>query len=74
MVEERAWPKEEREQFATMRDVLAEAEAPLPAEALAALFKGRNTPKRKQRVVRVLEIMADMGGARRGEDGYFLPR
>ena len=74
VVEERAWPKEEREQFATMRDVLAEAEAPLPAEALAALFKGRNTPKRKQRVVRVLEIMADMGGARRGEDGYFLPR
>ena len=74
VVEERAWPKEEREQFATMRDVLAEAEAPLAAEALAALFKGRNTPKRKQRVARVLEIMADMGGARRGEDGYFLPR
>jgi hypothetical protein len=74
VVEERAWPAEEREQFATMRDVLAEAEAPLPAEALAALSKGRNTPKRKQRVARVLEIMADMGGARRGKDGYFLPR
>ena len=74
VVEERVWPKEEREQFATMRDVLVEAEAPLAAEALAALFKGRNTPKRKQRVARVLEIMADMGGARRGEDGYFLPR
>lgn len=26
------------------------------------------------RVARVLEIMADMGGARRTEDGYFLPR
>ncbi|KZY94705.1 MULTISPECIES: DNA methyltransferase [unclassified Erythrobacter] len=74
VVEERVWPKEEREQFAIMRDVLVEAEAPLAAEALAALFKGRNTPKRKQRVARVLEIMADMGGARRGEDGYFLPR
>ena len=74
VVEERVWPKEEREQFATMRDVLAEVEAPLAAEALSALFKGRNTPKRKQRVARVLEIMADMGGARRGEDGYFLPR
>ncbi|WP_370189941.1 class I SAM-dependent DNA methyltransferase [Qipengyuania sp.] len=74
VVEERPWPNEEREQFATMRDVLAEAEAPLPAEALAALFKGRNTPKRKQRIARVLEIMADMGGARRSEDGYFLPR
>ncbi|MBX7527751.1 class I SAM-dependent DNA methyltransferase [Qipengyuania vesicularis] len=74
VVEERAWPAEEREQFATMRDVLAEAEAPLPAEALSALFKGRNTPKRKARVARVLEIMVDMGGARHGDDGYFLPR
>ncbi len=44
VVEERSWPAQEREQFATMRDVLAEAEAPLPAEAIAALFKGRNTP------------------------------
>lgn len=74
VVEERVWPAEEREQFATMRDVLAEAEAPLAAEALSALFKGRNTPKRKARVARVLEIMADMGGARLGEEGYFLPR
>ena len=74
IVEERAWPANEREQFATMRDVLAEAESPLAAEALAALFKGRNTPKRKAHVARVLEIMEDMGGARRSEDGYFLPR
>jgi hypothetical protein len=74
VVEERAWPADEREQFATMRDVLAEAEAPLPAEAIAALFKGRNTPKRKARVARVLEIMADMGGARAGDQGYFLAR
>ena len=74
IVEERAWPANEREQFATMRDVLAEAESPLAAEALAALFKGRTTPKRKARVARVLEIMEDMGGARRSEEGYFLPR
>lgn len=74
VVEERAWPKAEREQFATMRDVLAEAEGPLPAEALSTLFKGRNTPKRKARIARVLEIMADMGGARVGDEGYFLAR
>ncbi len=74
VVEERTWPKVEREQFAVMRDALAEAEAPLPADALSALFKGRNTPTRKARVAHVLEIMADMGGARETGGAYFLAR
>ncbi|QFT78105.1 DNA methyltransferase [Erythrobacter sp. THAF29] len=72
--EERPWPKDEREQFAVMRDVLAEADAPLSAQAIASLFKGRNTAKRKQRVARVLEIMTDMGGVRQSGEGFFLPR
>ncbi|WP_209348162.1 DNA methyltransferase [Pontixanthobacter sp. CEM42] len=74
LIEERKWPTDGLEQIRTLRDVLAEAEAPLPADALATLFKGRNTAKRKSRVSEVLETLVATGAARSGEKGYFLPR
>ncbi|WP_271076986.1 class I SAM-dependent DNA methyltransferase [Aurantiacibacter sp. MUD61] len=74
LIEERKWPSDGLEQIRTVRDVLAEAEAPLPAEALATLFKGRTTAKRKARVSEVLETLVATGAARDGDGGYFLPR
>lgn len=74
LIEERKWPSDGLEQIRTLRDVLAEAEAPLPADALATLFKGRTTAKRKARVAEVLETLVTTGAAREGESGYFLPR
>jgi len=71
---ERKWPSDGLEQIRTLRDVLAEAEAPLPADALASLFKGRTTPKRKQRVGQVLETLVATGAARENNGAYFLPR
>ncbi|MEM8696472.1 MAG: hypothetical protein AAGE05_10665 [Pseudomonadota bacterium] len=77
IIEERSWPKDGLAQIRIVRDVLAEAEAPLPAEALAKLFKGRTTQKRKDRVADVLETLAATGAAR-VTDGdvaeYYLPR
>lgn len=74
VVTERAWPKDGLEQIRTVRDVLAEAEAPLPTDALATLFEGRTTKKRKDRVAEVLATLVATGAARESDDGYFLPR
>ncbi len=73
-VEERAWPAKDLDQIRALRDLLHEAEAPLPADALATLFKGRTTAKRKARVADVLETLVATGAARHTEEGYFLPR
>ncbi|ODN69084.1 hypothetical protein [Methylobrevis pamukkalensis] len=52
--------------------------APTPAEAIASVFDGRNTPTRRRRVREVLETLVATGLARLGEDGRerrcFLPR
>lgn len=74
LIEERAWPTDGLEQIRTLRDMLMEAEAPMPAEGLAMLFKGRASSKRKQRVKEVLETLVATGGARFEENGYFQPR
>lgn len=74
VVEERAWPAKDLDQIRALRDLLHEAEAPLPADALATLFKGRTTPKRKARVADVLETLVATGAVRGDETGYFLPR
>ena len=74
VVEERAWPTKDLDQIRALRDLLHEAEAPLPADALATLFKGRTTPKRKARVADVLETLLATGAVRGDEAGYFLPR
>ncbi len=74
VVEERAWPAKDLDQIRALRDLLHEAEAPLPADALATLFKGRTTPKRKARVADVLETLLATGAVRSDETGYFLPR
>lgn len=58
----------------TLRAMLAEAQAPLLPEALAATFKGRITQKRRDRVSEVLETLVATGAARQVENGYFLPR
>lgn len=77
VVEERSWPKDGLAQIRIVRDVLAEAEAPLPAEALAKLFRGRTTQKRKDRVADVLETLVATGAVRSTESEtaeYYLPR
>ncbi len=74
VTEERAWPSDGLAQIRAVRDVLEEAEAPLAPDLLAALFKGRTTRKRKERVAEVLATLVATGSARQGEKGYFLPR
>ena len=73
MIEERAWPADRLEQIRSLRDVLAEAEAPLHVDALASEFKGRTTAKRRARVADVLETLVATGAARVGDEGYFRP-
>lgn len=74
LAEERLWPSDGLAQIRTLRDVLDEAEAPLPAETLAALFKGRTTQKRKDRVAEVLDTLVATGTVRESDRAYFLPR
>jgi hypothetical protein len=72
------WPSDGLEQIWLVRDLLAKAPAPTPPDALASVFDGRNTPKRRDRIEEVLETLVATGIARTGEhEGqrrYFLPR
>ncbi|TDK37613.1 class I SAM-dependent DNA methyltransferase [Rhizobium deserti] len=72
------WPSDGLEQIRLVRDLLAKAPAPTPPDAIASVFDGRNTEKRKGRVAEVLETLVATGMARTGDvEGqrrYFLPR
>ena len=74
IVDERPWPSDGLEQIRIVRDVLAEAEAPLASDALSAFFGGRSTAKRKDRVTKVLETLVSTGAVRESDGKYFLPR
>jgi hypothetical protein len=72
------WPSDSGQQITVLVDILRKAPAPVPPEALAASFEGRNTPKRKDRIASLLETLTTIGLARsgrvEGEDRYFIPR
>ncbi|MEO9297729.1 class I SAM-dependent DNA methyltransferase [Devosia alba] len=72
------WPSNDNEQISVLVDVLRKAAAPVPPEALAMAFDGRNTPKRRDRIANLLETLTTIGLARTGQlDGqtrYFIPR
>ncbi|WP_327436663.1 class I SAM-dependent DNA methyltransferase [Sinorhizobium meliloti] len=72
------WPSDGLEQIKLVRDLLAKAPAPTPPDAIASVFDGRNTSKRRDRIAEVLETLVATGLARSGEvEGkrlYFLPR
>lgn len=72
------WPNDSGQQITVLVDILRKAPAPVPPEALAASFDGRNTPKRKDRIASLLETLTTIGLARsgrvEGEDRYFIPR
>ncbi|WP_018429738.1 DNA methyltransferase [Hoeflea sp. 108] len=72
------WPSDGLEQIRLVRDLLAKAPAPTQPDAIAGVFDGRNTAKRRVRIAEVLETLVATGLARTGEhEGqrrYFLPR
>lgn len=72
------WPAEPFAQIRSVIEVLAKAPGPVPPEAVASAFDGRNTSKRKARVEEVLATLVTTGMARTGGDGtaphYFIPR
>lgn len=72
------WPSDGLEQIRLVRDLLAKAPAPTQPDAIANIFDGRNTTRRRDRVTEVLETLVATGLARIGEiDGqrrYFLPK
>jgi len=71
------WPTDGLEQIRLVRDVLARAPAPMPAETVSGAF-GRLTAPRRTRIAQVLETLVATGLAQiGGDDGpprYFLPR
>ncbi len=69
VAEKPKWPADGLDQIRLVRDLLAKSPAPTPAEALAAVFDGRNPPKRRERVREVLDTLVATGLARLGEDG-----
>jgi len=72
------WPADGLEQIRLVRDLLAKAPAPAEPDAIAVVFDGRNTPKRRGRVAEVLDTLVATGLARAEErDGtrrFYLPR
>ena len=71
-----AWPKDGLDQIKVVRELLARSEAPVLPDAVSATFKGRNSPKRKTRVVDVLETLVATGLVRKTEDKqtYFIAK
>ena len=65
------WPRQPRPQLLLIRGALAEASAPMSAEALAARFRGR---KAAQEVPRLLHALERLGQVRATGDGYTLLR
>jgi len=76
VVEDAKWPADGLDQIRSVRDLLARTGSPVSVPALSAAFGGRNTPKRRQRVEQVLDILVSTGAVRRdeGTGGYYLPR
>jgi hypothetical protein len=76
VVEEVKWPADGLDQIRAVRDLMARTGSPISIPALSAAFSGRNTPKRRQRVEQVLEILISTGAVRqdKGTGGYYLPR
>lgn len=76
----RKWPADGLAQIRIVRDILTEVEAPAVSESISAIFSGRNTQKRKDRVEKVLETLVSTGAAQAGimpgdgSTGYFVPR
>ena len=71
----RPWPDDPLDQIAALRAALTEADAYVDAETLARAFQGRLTPKRRDRVARILGTLADHGMARAAADGAtYAPR
>jgi len=72
------WPGDGLEQIRIVRDILVRAPSPAPADAIAASFDGRTSPKRRERVSQVLESLVSMGMVRTGDAPgrlrYFVPR
>jgi hypothetical protein len=58
------WPADGLDQIRVLRDVLARVEEPVMPEALSAVFSGRSTSKRKDRVEQVLKTLVVTGAAR----------
>jgi hypothetical protein len=72
------WPSDGLEQIRLVCDLLAKAPAPTPPDAIASVFDGRNTAKRRDRIAEVLDTLVATGLARtrdhEGQRRYFLPR
>jgi hypothetical protein len=72
------WPTDDLDQIRLVRELLGKAPAPTAPDAIANVFDGRNTAKRRDRIAEVLETLVATGLARTGDyEGqrrYFLPR
>ena len=71
-----AWPKDGLDQIKVVRELLVRSDAPVLSDAVSASFKGRNTAKRKTRVLDVLETLVATGIVRKTEDNksYFITK
>lgn len=78
VTEKPRWPTDGLEQIRLVRDLLSRAPAPLPPDAIAMVFDGRTTARRRERIEEVLETLVVTGVVRTGQvEGqirYFLPR
>lgn len=75
VAEQLPWPTDGLEQIRIVRDILAKSASPLAADAIAASFAGRNSPKRKERVAMVLETLVATGATRMDDTTrYFVPK
>ena len=74
------WPKDDMDRIRVVRDLLAQATAPLAPDSLSVAFRGKNTAGRTKGVEKVLKTLVAAGVAQQGIDGqdggsrFFIPR
>lgn len=72
------FPASDFDQLLAVRKIVSSAPSPVSPQALATAFDGRNTPARRQRIAKVLDVLIATGSLRREGDGeaarYFAPK
>jgi hypothetical protein len=72
------FPTSDFDQLLAVRKLFTTAPSPLTPQALSQAFDGRNTPARRQRIAKVLDVLMITGTLRVTGEGeaarYFMPK
>jgi hypothetical protein len=63
------FPTQDFDQLLAVRKLVSASPSPMTPQTLATAFDGRNTPQRRQRIAKVLDVLIATGSLRPEGDG-----